>query len=86
MKWYSLYNHQNNECFINQYNTCNKKALPPFLENNPDVKDAIVIYCNNNLLNLTLLEVQEYIVNTCLPELDERRKVELNEIQLQLRI
>ena len=77
MKWYSLFNHQNSECFINQYNNCSTKTLPPFLENNSDVKDVIVAYCNNNLLNLTTLEVQEYVITKCLPELVEKRKVEL---------
>ena len=78
MKWYSLYNHENNKYFINQFNSCFKKSLPPFLDNNPDVKEAIVTYCNNNLINLTASEVQEFIISTCLPQLVKTRKEEAN--------
>ena len=53
--------------------------MPPFLDNNPDVKDAIINHCNNNLLNLTASEVKEFIISTCLPSLVETRKQEMND-------
>ena len=53
--------------------------MPPFLDNNPDVKEAIIIYCNNNLINLTASEVQEFIISKCLPQLVQTRKEETND-------
>ena len=78
MKWYSSFNHENNEYFINQFNSCTKKSLPTFLDNNPDVKEAIITYCNNNLINLTVGEVQELIISTYIPQLVKTRKEEAN--------
>ena len=77
MIWYRTFNHINDQCFINQFSNCPKKSLPRLLDANPDLTQAIITYCNNNLLHLTATEVQEYIINTCLPELLEKRKKEL---------
>ena len=39
-------------CVINQYTVCNKTKLPVFLDNYPDIKEAITTFYNINILNL----------------------------------
>ena len=77
MKWYNNFNHINNQCFINKYSTSKKDILPPFLDNNPDITEAIISFCKNNLINLSAEVVQEYIIETCVPQLVQSRKKEL---------
>ena len=84
MKWYRIFNHDNNQQFVNPYTVNNSQKLPIFLDNNPDIKEAIVSYCNSNLLELSSLTLQDYIINTCLPQLLEKRKKELNNQHLDL--
>ena len=56
-----------------------RKKYPPFLDNNPDIMEAIVSYCNSSLLDMSTYSVQEFIIGTCLPQLLEQRQKELND-------
>ena len=82
MKWYSWFNV--NQCFVKYFKKFPKLCLPPFLDNNPDIRQAIISFCNNNLLHLTIEHVQDYIIKTCLPQLLEKRKNELNDQSLTI--
>ena len=84
MHWYHTFNHHNNQTFINQLSISDKVKYPPFLENNPDIREAIISFCNSNLLEMSTFTVQEYIIGTCLPQLLEQRRKELNNPQLQM--
>ena len=84
MKWYKIFNHHNNQHFINPFCVNNKSKVPPFLDNNPDIKDAIIAHCNSNLLDLSICTLQEYIIGTCLPQLLTKRKKELGNPNLQI--
>ena len=46
-RWCREFNHHNNQHFINPYTTGAKKTLPVFIENNPDIKEAITAYCTH---------------------------------------
>ena len=84
MKWYREFNHHNNQHFINPYTAGAKKTLPTFIENNRDIKEAIIAYCNSNLLELTVASLQEFIITKCFPTLLETRKKELNNPHLTI--
>ena len=78
MKWYRVYNHHNSQYFINPFTVSDKKKLPIFLDNNPDIREAIISFCNGNLLELSTITLQEFIIKKCLPQLLENRRAELN--------
>ena len=84
MRWYHNFNHKNNQCMINQYTNFSKKKSPQLLDNNPDTKEAIISYCNNNLGDLTSYTLQDFIINTCLPQILQKRKEEMNNPHLDI--
>ena len=84
MKWYHQYNHIHDQSFPNPFVGKMKNSLPPLLDKNPDIVSAIISYSNNNLLKLSSEMLQEYIIETCLPQLLEKRKEELNDNTLTL--
>ena len=43
MKWYKIFNHTNNQHFINPFTVNNKKKLSILLNNNPDIKEVSVL-------------------------------------------
>ena len=77
-RWYRVFNHHNNQHFINPFSLIKKKKLPALLDSNPDITEAIISFCNNNLLELSTHTLQEFIIGTCLPQLLQKRRKELN--------
>ena len=73
---------QNNYRIVNpSYKTSNEqKNLPPFLNNNPDFKTALVRFCDENLVDLTGEMVFQYVSETGLPQLLQKRKEEIGEV------
>ena len=53
-----------------------RAVLPPLLHSNPDIKEAILTHCNDNLSTLSVESLHEYITTKCLPTLLETRRVE----------
>ena len=82
MRWYRVFNHHNNhhnnQHFINPFLVSKKKKLPVPLDTNPDITEAIISFCNNNLLELSTYILQEFIIKTCLPQLLKKCHKELN--------
>ena len=77
--WYSIFN--SNEkltgCFNNNHKSPNGKTLLPMLfYANPEIKDAFMTNCYENLSNLSTKLLHEYLVSVCLPILLKRRQTE----------
>ena len=67
MKWYRTY--CSNNGFRNENKLKNKSNLPPLLESNPEVKEAVINYCNENLSTLSGELLHHYITEKCIPSL-----------------
>ena len=52
--------------------------LPPFLQNNPGAKDAIISYCNDNLSILSAETLYMYIIDHCFPSLFKKQQNKRN--------
>ena len=74
MKWFKTYNVLGK--FPNAHRPNGKVILPPSLENNPDIKDAVLRFCNENLSILTGELLHDYIREKCLPALLQTQKTE----------
>ena len=81
-KWYCTYNL--NGFFVNCKNPNGRVVLPPFFNNNPDIKSAILHYCKDNLAALSCESLHEYIHVTCLPNLLKQRKSETKNNQMTI--
>ena len=71
----------NGECFKNPQ-VCwkiNRPLLPPMLDWNPDLKDAVLKYCKENLPTLSGETVYNYLLETALPKLLNDRREELED-------
>ena len=71
LRWYSIYN--KNGYFPNKKKINGRVLLPTLLDSNPDVKEAITVFCNDNLATLSRESLHQYIINKCLPSLLETR-------------
>jgi hypothetical protein len=80
--WHLLYR-RNGECFPNPntHKKDGKKTLPRLLEENPDLKDAIVHYARDHLHELSASLLFHYLHEEALPALVERKKEELDNPQ-----
>ena len=77
-KWHLLFR-DNNDCFPNpaRHRHDGRSPLPMLLENNPDLKNALVRYCKEHLDHLTAELITSYLYETALPALLEERRREL---------
>ena len=74
LRWYKSF--VANGAFPSTKKTNGKSSLPPLLEDNPDVKEAVIRYCNDNLATLTAELLHSYILEKCIPELLKIRQIE----------
>ena len=61
-----------------------KLSFPPFLDNNPDIKNAIMHYCLANLETLSAESACDYIKSTCFPTLLQTRKSETHNSNMSI--
>ena len=78
-KWHLLFR-RNGECFPNPntHKKDGKKTLPRLLEENPDLKDAIMYYAQEHLHKLSASLVFHYLHEEALPALVEKKREELD--------
>ena len=74
IQWYSTYNLNSTLPTAKRHN--GKVALPALLDSNPDLKDAIITFCNENLVVISSELLHSYLVETCLPTLLSQRQAE----------
>ena len=67
LRWYNNYNSLGH--FPNHKMLNGEPKLPAILDLNPDLKSAVVTYCNDNLAMLTAESLHNYITTKCLPTL-----------------
>ena len=77
--WHLLYR-RNGECFPNPntHKKDGKKTLPRLLEENPDLKDAIIYYSREHLHELSASLLYHYLHEEALPAPVEKKKKELD--------
>ena len=83
-KWYSTYNRHSHFPSCHKLNG-HKIILPTLLTQNPDVKEAVMLYCNENLGTLSSELLHEYLFSTCLPSLLKRRQIETNNMSMTMK-
>ena len=76
MKWYRTFNNRGN--FPNVIKIKSNSRLPPLIDANPDLKEAVVNFCNENLSTLSAELLHNYITETCIPALLKTRRNETN--------
>ena len=74
MRWYNAFNL--NGCFPNCHRQNGKVLLPMLLTENPDLKEALLSFCNKNLSILSAKLVHTYLFTKALPSLLEKQKKE----------
>ena len=81
-QWHLMYR-RNSECFPNPntHKREGKVTLPRLLEENPDLKDAIVYYARDHLHELSASLLFHYLHEEALPALVEKKREELDNQQ-----
>ena len=84
LRWYNTFKDKNH--FHNHRKLPNGKTiLPTLFTSNPDLKDAFLSYCYENLSNLSAEMLQEYLFKVCLPALLKQRIAETNNADMTIR-